>query len=306
MNKVVCIGEALIDFIPHDRRSVPMAGGAPANVSACVAKLGGRGVFLGKLSKDAYGFFLKHELARAGVDLSFTVYDSYKTAYSVVTLSDGDRSFSFYRENTADLNLRSSEMPNDLFDKGDILHFCSVSLVESPVKYAHKHAIELAKSAGAIISFDVNLRPALWNNSKLMTDTVKEFLRFADIIKVSEEELDFLTDGSVAELFEIAKNAKTVIVTKGADGAQAYDRCGKYIFVPAYCKRPVDTTGAGDCFIGSVLYLLSKGFKDFDISNMRYVLEFASRACSISVSRTGAINSYPTLIEVEKTFNYDL
>ena len=300
MGKVVCIGEALVDFLPTDGGALkPMAGGAPANVCACISKLGGKALFLGKLSRDEYGKFLASELQKSGVDLSAASFCDNKTAYSVVELKDGDRSFSFFRENTADLELSENDVPEGLFSNGDILHFCSVSLVESPAKYAHKRAAELALSAGATISFDVNLRPSLWNDSAEMKKTVKEFLKFADIVKVSEEELDYLANGSVDTLFKTAENAKIVLLTLGKDGATAYDRYGGKTHSPAYCKTPVDTTGAGDCFMGGVLLKLSEGGASLSADSLKTALDFASKACAISVSRKGAIESYPTLAEIE-------
>lgn len=298
MSGVYCIGEALVDFVPYCGRFVPMAGGAPANVCALVAKLGGRGVFLGKLSRDAYGVFLKHELARVGVDLSYIVYGPQKTAYTTVTLDGGERSFGFYRDNTADLNLQASEIPDDIFSKDDILHFCSVSLVESPAKYAHKKAIKIARNAGALVSFDVNLRPSLWRDEQEMFNVVSEFLRFADIVKVSENELDFLAGGDVNKLFSVSDKAKVIILTKGAQGAEIYFADGGSVAVPAYCACPVDTTGAGDCFIGSVLYKMQADGLQFDKNSWKSYAEFASECCAYSVARHGAIDSYPRLSDI--------
>lgn len=297
MSKVVCIGESIVDIIPKDSRFVLTAGGAPVNVCACVSALGGEAYFLGNISNDAYGVFLFDQIKKCGIHTTYTKRDSnHKSAISFVSLKDGDRSFEFFRENTADMFLSEDDVADDIFERGDVLHFCSVCLVDSPTKRAHKKAIALAKKNDAIVSFDLNMRPSLWTNDEDMMRAIIEFLPSADIIKISNEELYSLSQylnsngekqsdnqnksqidnqvdnqidnhlenteiqaekKSIQQVFDLATSCKLLVLTKGGEGAIAYDRNLNCVSCSAVQTKVVDTTGAGDCFIGSLLYLIS-------------------------------------------------
>lgn len=270
MSKVVCIGESIVDIIPKDSRFVLTAGGAPVNVCACVSALGGEAYFLGNISNDAYGVFLFDQIKKCGIHTTYTKRDSnHKSAISFVSLKDGDRSFEFFRENTADMFLSEDDVADDIFERGDVLHFCSVCLVDSPTKRAHKKAIALAKKNDAIVSFDLNMRPSLWTNDEDMMRAIIEFLPSADIIKISNEELYSLSQylnsngekqaekKSIQQVFDLATSCKLLVLTKGGNGAIAYDRNLNCVSCSAVQTKVVDTTGAGDCFIGSLLYLIS-------------------------------------------------
>lgn len=304
MSKVVCIGECLVDMMPSKSGYVPNAGGAPCNVCACVASLGGDGAYLGKLGGDAYSDFLFEQIKSAGIDTRYIVFDkSLKTALAFVDIDEnGDRKFRFERENTADLNLSAADVKDDCLQNGDVLHFCSLGLAGKS-KSAHEKAIKLAIEKGATISFDVNVRENLWNNIQECVSAIKEFLPFADIVKVSSEELDLLSQGKTDDekaknMLSIALNCKILIVTKGADGAVCYDRSLAKITQKAYKTHVVNTTGAGDCFIGSILYLLSQKTVRLDLTCMSYALDFASRACAIQISRNGSMTAMPSKSEI--------
>ncbi len=290
MRTIYCIGEALIDLID----GVPFVGGAPANVAACVAKLGGRSAFLGKLSSDEYGKYIFSELSSLGVDLSHAPIGNEKTAVAQVRLVDGERHFLFCRDGTADLALCADEIDTNLFGEGDALHFCSVCLVESAAKYAHIAALEAAKNAGVTISYDVNLRPSLWQNEDEMLRTAKDFMKYADILKMSEEEFCAFGYKKVQEIFDFSPNIKLLLLTRGANGAAAYSSDGKCLSCPSLNARPLDTVGAGDCFMGAALTAL---MAKRDVAE---AVKFASCAAAISVSGHGAIPSYPTLQEVKR------
>lgn len=308
MNKVVSIGECLIDLIPFaagDVRYTAKAGGAPANVCACVAKLGGESRYLGKLAKDGFSDLITARLKEAGVGLDYAVYDGrYSTAMALVTLSeDGDRSFSFYRTKTADLMYEAREVPQGLFEKGDVLHFCSAGLVKSPLSKAHKRAISLARKAGAYISFDVNVRLALYPSESVCRRTITDFLPYADILKVTDEELAFITGEkdekkAVGLILRKARRAAVVFVTKGAEGSAAYDRELNVVSVPAPDVKVVDTTGAGDCFIGSVLFNVCRYGLSRRAEAFGNYLAFASAACGIVCASQGAIESMPAYSQV--------
>lgn len=307
MNKVVCMGESLIDFLQvkgsMDFRA--NAGGAPSNVCACVSKLGGQGCYLGKLSNDVFSRFLLETMHKFGVDTRYTVIDDrYPTALAFVSLNDeGDRQFNFYRKETCDLMFSEEDVKDDMLEAGDILHFCSLGLVDAPTKKAHRRAIDIAKRVGATVSFDVNLRLNLWDSVESCVKAVFEFLPYADILKVTDEELVVLTGledekKGVQILLDEAKDCKIVILTKGKDGAIIYDREMNSYSSPAADVKVVDTTGAGDCFIGSILYNLMCGGATLTIDGLKDAVEFASTACGIIVSRAGAMASMPTLEEV--------
>lgn len=265
---LVCIGEALIDFIPLKKgielKEVPQferaAGGAPANVAAAVAKLSGNSAMLTKLGADAFGDYIVDTLSRAGVDTSHILRtEKANTALAFVSLAEnGNRTFSFYRNPSADLLLSPFELDEALLQSCAILHYGSVDLVESPMKEAHRAAIAVAKKSGAVISFDPNVRLPLWQTPSACREAILEFLPFADVVKVSDEELSFIfgTDSprtAADMLFE--NGCKVFLYTKGAEGAELYT---KDFMVASPCVEvPVfDTTGAGDSFMAAFLYQL--------------------------------------------------
>ncbi|MFI3229643.1 MAG: carbohydrate kinase [Bacillota bacterium] len=303
-SRVFSIGESLIDFVPAGTGALSFtakAGGAPSNVSACVSKLGGKGYYLGKLGTDVFSRFLLATMQKYGVNTDYTIIDArYQTALAFVTLNErGDREFNFYRKESCDLMLDSTEIPADLFTPNDILHFCSVGLVESPSKYAHKRALELADQNGAMISFDVNVRENLWDNVDNCVKTIWEFLPYPDVIKVTDDEVRLITKmdnekEAVAKMFETAKKCKIMLVTRGPEGVIVYDRELNSFYREAVDVPVVDTTGAGDCFIGSLLYLISKGEAKLTLEGIREGVDFASYGCGIVIGSKGAIESMPT------------
>lgn len=301
MNKVVCAGECLIDFLPVDGELnfAAKPGGAPANVCACVAKLGAPAYFLGRLSTDMFGRFLSEKLSSHGVMTDYVVYTDAPTALAFVKLEkNGEREFSFYRTGTADLSFCEDDVP-PVFSRGDIFHFCSVALVESPSKYAHKKAAISAAESGATVSFDVNLRLNLWENTLDCINTVKEFLPYADLVKAADDEARFLTGEeeelkSVAELFKLAPRAKLLYITKGAQGAAVYDRALNCVNEPSVKTVVVDTTGAGDCFIGCVLYCIVASGKELSIENGSQWLNYALKGAAKAVSAKGAMEAMPS------------
>lgn len=284
MNKVFCIGECIIDNIPTSTGYESRIGGAPFNVARTVARLGGVGCYIGKIGGDEYSDFLIEEMIKYGVNIDCVVRDkSFKTAVAFVSLDEnGDRKFTFMRDGTADLMLEEKDIKDNLFAKGDVLHFGSLGLVP-PSEYAHKKAILQARRIGATVSFDVNIRENLWNSLKECVDKIKEYMVYADIVKVSEEELWQITDekderNAVKKLYSIASECKIVIVTKGNKGAVAYNRNLDFCMSPAIKTKVVNATGAGDCFIGSILYLLSTGKANFD--SIESALDFANAETS--------------------------
>ncbi len=310
MRKFIAIGEALIDMIPCEKgvalKKVQsferMCGGAPTNVACAYAMVGGDARVLTMLGKDAFGDFLVDTMKERGIDTSLVLRtDRANTALAFVSLdASGNRDFSFYRNPSADMLLDEKDLKEEWFDK-NILHFCSVDLVDCPMKKAHKKAIEITKKKGGIISFDPNLRFPLWKDHDELKKTVLEFCHYADIIKVSDEEIEFLagtSDPDEAAKFFLSFGAKIVFVTLGKDGANVY--CGEEkIAFGGYPTLAVDTTGAGDIFIGTALAALEKlGFENSpDIKALERVLKIACYASSLSVRCKGATYDLAALKE---------
>ncbi|MBA9026575.1 PfkB family carbohydrate kinase [Peribacillus huizhouensis] len=318
MGSLYSIGEVLIDFIPlqkglalKDVVSFERApGGAPANVAATVAKLGGVAHMISKVGEDAFGDFLRNQLEEAGVktDKLLTTKEAH-TALAFVSLrEDGERDFSFYRNPSADLLFSENEIEEDWFSEGDILHFCSVDLVESPMKNAHKKAIKQAQIKGSLISFDPNVRLPLWDRPEACREAILEFIPKADIIKISDEELLFITGfedekAAISSLF--TGRVKVVIYTKGAMGATLYGRDFSYTS-KGYSVKVQDTTGAGDAFIGAFLHLLLENgidpsqLEEFSRKHHEKLLTYSNACGALTTMGKGAIGSLPTKEQIIK------
>ncbi len=256
------IGEALIDMIPSRAGcsfdEVPSFSPHWRRTGQCVrafARLGGKSAFLSQLGDDPFGHKIARELADCGIDLSHLAFtNKASTALAFVSLEeDGSRTFSFYRKPSADLLYSPEQIDPAWFADAFALHFCSVSLADSPMRYAHLAAISAAREAGSIVSFDPNLRFPLWPDRDMLRGTVLQFLPLSNILKISDEELEFLTDtadieSALPQLF--VGDVQLVVYTCGSSGAHAYTRTA-HGFAPCRKVRAVDTTGAGDGFIGS-------------------------------------------------------
>lgn len=309
--KLIAIGEALIDFIPNKTGCsfsevtgfAPKVGGAPANVCGAFSRLGGNSMLITQLGNDPFGHKIADELAGFGIDISAIRFtDEANTALAFVSLeNDGNRTFSFYRKPSADMLLTLGQIEEKWFDNCYALHFCSVSLGDFPMKDAHLRAIEMTRKNGMLVSFDPNLRFPLWNDRNKLHGRVNEFIPLCDILKISDEELEFITGENdirkaAPKLFD--KGVKLIVYTCGKDGAYAFTRSTE-AFSPAEKVRAVDTTGAGDGFIGSFLWKLqSLGTNAANISaadenTLKACLDFSNRFCAISVQSEGAIASYP-------------
>ncbi|MBA0757391.1 hypothetical protein Gotri_020494 [Gossypium trilobum] len=234
---VVCFGEMLIDFVPTiSGLSLAEApafkkapGGAPANVAVGIARLGGSSAFIGKVGEDEFGYMLADILKENNVNNEGMRFDpGARTALAFVTLrSDGEREFMFYRNPSADMLLQENELDFDLITKATIFHYGSISLITEPCKSAHIAAAKVAKDAGVVLSYDPNLRLPLWPSAESARKGILSIWDTADIIKVSEEEISFLTQGEdpyddavVRKLFH--PNLKLLLVTEGADGCRYY------------------------------------------------------------------------------------
>ena len=307
---LIAIGEALIDFIPDktgcnfDEVSSfsPKVGGAPANVCGAFSVLGGKSKIITQLGDDPFGRKIEKGLKNFGIDTSLISFtDKANTALAFVSLEkNGNRTFSFYRNPSADMLFDKEQITDNMFDDAYALHFCSVSLGDFPMKEAHKAAIEIAAKKDTIISFDPNLRFPLWKSKEELNKTVHEFIPLSDIIKISDEELAFLTgeeeiENALPQLF--TGNVKLIIYTCGSKGAYAYTKTQK-AFSPCQKVNAIDTTGAGDGFIGSFLFGLKSLEKTKDTlekitkEELEKMLHFSNQFCGESVQHNGAIDSY--------------
>ncbi len=314
MYDVVALGEILIDFTPSGTSEngnnlyEQNPGGAPANVLAVLAKLGRKTAFIGKVGRDQFGYFLKDVLVKLNVDTKGLVFaDDVNTTLAFVHLDKtGDRSFTFYRNPGADMSLKEEEVDYNLIKNSKILHFGSLSMTHEPSRTATLKALDFATKNNLIISYDPNLRPPLWQSLEEAKEMMLHGMTYTDILKISEEELYFLTginDLSAGSAYLRDKyEIKLIFVTLGPKGC--FYRIGDYTGLqPALDVKAVDTTGAGDAFLGSVLYKIiekGKGIEQLTVSEIDSMVSFANTVAGITTTKRGAIPAIPTLKEVEE------
>lgn len=305
---VTALGEILIDFTfaglsdrgEHLFEQNP--GGAPANVLAAVNKLGGKTSFIGKVGKDIHGEFLKNTVEKYGIDTSSLIEtDEAFTTLAFVDLNEnGERSFSFARKPGADTLLKDSEISREQIEGSKVFHFGSLSLTDEPARGATLKALQYAKEGEVIVSYDPNYRPSLWKDEETAKDGMRLPLEMVDIIKISDEEMVLLTDcddvnGAADALHK--KGIACVIITMGEKGAFVSANGGS-VFEKGIKTDVVDTTGAGDCFMGAFLYsIISDNKKPSELceEDLKKYVSFANAAASICVSRRGAINAMPSI-----------
>ena len=304
---VAALGELLIDFT-HNGASAQgnpfyeaNPGGAPCNVLAMLAKLGKRTAFIGKVGDDQFGHFLRQVGLEAGISMDGLVVDthSHTTLAFVKTAENGDRDFSFYRDPGADALLTPDEVPEDIIARSKIFHFGSLSLTGEPVRSATQKAVALARAEGCILSFDPNLRPPLWGSLEQAREQINWGLAQCDVLKISDDELLFLTgerdfDAGAAKLNAQFPNLQLVNVTAGAQGSISYYQ-GLRVFQPGLSLGGViETTGAGDTFCACVLnFLLEHGLEQLTSEELSWMLRFANAAAYLVTTRRGAIRSMP-------------
>ena len=313
MIDIAALGELLIDFtcVTTDGEGYPtMAahpGGAPANFLAAAAKFGAKTAMIGKVGNDAFGKLLLSTLKNAGISTeAMVVDDDVFTTLAFVTLDEtGDREFSFARKPGADTCLRYEEIDLSVIDRARVLHFGTLSLTGEPARSATYQAVAYAKARGKLITFDPNLRRPLWDDLSVCKEQMIWGLRQADVVKISDEEVEFLfglapEEGAAHILTEFG--VKLVFVTCGAHGCY-YRNARAAGFVPSLQNiHVVDTTGAGDIFGGSAVWqLLQTGEKPEELGDeaLASITAFASRAAGLSTTRPGGISSVPGPEEME-------
>lgn len=310
---VVALGELLIDFTEYGKSDrgnklfEANPGGAPCNVLALLQKLGKKTAFIGKVGNDQFGRLLCETISSIGIDSTNLVFDEEipTTLAFVGKTPDGDREFSFYRNPGADMMLNANEVNADLLANTKIFHFGTLSMTHATVREATISAIKKAKENGALISLDPNLREPLWKSLNEAKEQMKSALSYCDILKISDNEIEFLTgetdfDEGVKKIRE-EYAIPLICVTMGKDGSIAYYNGMKVVVKGFQQENVVDTTGAGDTFCGSVLnYICDHGFENLTEENLREMITFANAAASIVTTKAGAILSMPSKDDVEK------
>lgn len=309
---VVALGELLVDFTSSgvSEQGNPMfeanPGGAPCNVLSMLQRLGKKTAFIGKVGKDSFGEMLCKVVTEQGIDTSNLIMDEEvpTTLAFVHTAPDGDRSFSFYRNPGADMMLREEDVNFSLLQDTKIFHFGSLSMTDTEVEKATKAAVDAAKEAGAIISFDPNLRPPLWKSLETAKEKIAYGISRCQILKISDDEIEFFTGssdidegiGKIREQYDIP----LICATMGKKGSRAYYGGIKVECPPFLNKDTVETTGAGDTFMACVLNgVLEYGLDELDEKKLYEILRFANGAASIITTRKGALKVMPDKETVE-------
>ena len=320
MPSVVCFGEALVDLLAEPSKDpaapqhfVRYAGGAPANVAVAVARLGTPAAFVGMLAEDALGDFLLQSLAAAGVSTRYLARTgAANTALALVSLdANGERRFSFYRPPAADLLFRARHFHDACFADAALFHACSNSLTEAAIAEVTLEGMRRAHTAGALVSFDMNLRRNLWPEAADPRPRIWQALHKAELVKLSAAELEFLAEplGGEAAVFDKLWRGCTqwLWVTDADAPIRHFTRAGNGT-LPAFSVRCVNATAAGDAFVGGMLSWMARdkvraaGLMDWlaDAARVRNALRFAAACGALAVTRHGAFDAMPTLTEVQR------
>lgn len=315
MNKkfdVIALGELLIDFTENGTsgQGNPIfeanPGGAPCNVLAMLNKLGKKTSFLGVVGKDQFGTALRGALEEQGIDTSYLYEDEevHTTLAFVHTFEDGDRDFAFYRNPGADMMLREEQIEEEYIKSARAFHYGTLSMTHEGVRKATYKAIDIAKEAGLIISFDPNLRPPLWKSMDEAKEQIAYGLSKCDLLKISEEELEFMTGTKDVKegahmLLKQYPGIKVMNVTMGKEGSISFHE-GKEVFqAPFLQENTIETTGAGDTFGACALnYVLEHGITGLTEENLQEMLCFANGASSLITTKKGALRVMPEKQEV--------
>ena len=315
MKPILCFGELLIDFLNFhtaeeggftlpEFRQYP--GGAPANVAAAVGRLSGPARFLGQVGDDRFGHFLIAAMKQMNVDMQFIhVHADAHTPLAYVFLDEsGDRSFEFLRKHSADVLMTEAQLTDAAFDQIGIFHFCSNTLTDANIAATTLAAVKKAKQQQAIISFDVNLRHNLWPNTEVNADIIINMLKWADVIKVSKEEADWIVSQGFA-LEQWLETATAIWITDGGQDIEVMTGSTRIKITPPKVNV-VDTTAGGDAFSGGLLMALNQiGIEHLDEQTISKVTRFASACGGVAVSRAGALPSLPVMDDVAQFWQFN-
>lgn len=311
--KIISYGELLIDMVsPSPDAAIGAAvdwvkapGGAPANVAVGAQRLGAQTEFWGAVGDDPFGEFLRDTVKNEGVNVSRLQTRSERTTIAfVATLANGNKEICFYRNPGADVHFDATQIGADAFAGADIFHCGSVSLSLEPSRSAQFELAKRAREAGALVSFDPNWRPSLWDDFNLARDLIWQMILLCDIVKVADEEWEFVT--GTPDFAEGARKIrergpKLVVMTRGAQGASWNCAAGQGD-VAGFAARAIDTLGAGDSFVAGMLYQVGVAASLDAVLNadsLGEILRFANACGAIATQKAGAIPALPTLAEVE-------
>ena len=309
---VTAMGEMLIDFTKNGESEQgnglfeACPGGAPCNVLAMLNKLGRKTAFIGKVGNDQFGRLLKDTIDAIGIETKGLILDEeIKTTLAFVhTFPDGDREFSFYRKPGADMMLEEKEVDEGLIRGSKVFHFGTLSMTDEPVRTATKKALETAKEAGCLITFDPNLRPPLWKS----LDEAKEMMEYGftqcDVLKISDNEIQFVSgkedyDEGIQYLQD-KYHIPLIFLTMGKDGSRAY-YIDMRVEKAGYPVKAIETTGAGDTFCGCVINgVLKYGIDNLTEENLEEILQYANAGAALITLKKGAIRSMPEPEQIEE------
>lgn len=308
---VIALGELLIDFTMNGQSEQgngmfeACPGGAPCNVLAMLNRLGKQTAFMGKVGADQFGKLLKDTLDSIKIDTSHLYMDEEinTTLAFVHTFADGDREFSFYRNPGADMMLTANEIDEEFIGQARLFHFGTLSMTHDGVREATKKAVCAAKEQGLLISFDPNLREPLWSSLELAKEQMEYGFGYCDILKISDNEIQFVTGKEDYEegirYLQEKYQIPLIVLTLGKDGSRAYYQNLRAEAAGFIQEKTVDTTGAGDTFCGCIInYILEHGMDALDETKLKEMLTFANGAASLITTKKGAIRSMPEKKEV--------
>ena len=302
---VTAMGEMLIDFTLNGQSEQgnhlfeACPGGAPCNVLAMLNKLGRKTAFIGKVGEDQFGRLLKGTIDELGIETKGLILDKeiHTTLAFVHTFPDGDREFSFYRKPGADMMLTEEEVDYDLIRQSRIFHFGTLSMTDEPVRSATKKALEVAKEAGCLITFDPNLRPPLWNSLDEAKKQMEYGFQYCDMLKISDNEIQFVSgkedyDEGICYLQD-KYNIPLIFLTMGKDGSRAYYKDIR-VERKGFQVKAIETTGAGDKFCGCSIHgLLTHGLEGLTEEILGDMLTYANAGAALITMKKGAIRSMP-------------
>ncbi|CAH1587923.1 Fructokinase [Vibrio owensii] len=297
MSKIWVTGDAVVDLIPDTESTyLKCPGGAPANVAVAISRLGGNSAFFGRVGQDPLGRFMKATLAQEQVNTDYILLDeAQRTSTVIVDLDDsGERSFTFMVKPSADQFLIPADIPE--FAQGEWLHVCSIALANEPSRSSTLKAMQDIKAAGGFVSFDPNLREEVWANPEELKPVVRQAIELADVVKFSDDELLFLTDTDSLEAgLEAIKafNNTLVLITQGAKGALVVFE-GEQELIAGQAVKPIDTTGAGDAFVGGLLARLAQQNEWANKEAIHSAVNWANGCGALATTQKGAMTALPT------------
>lgn len=302
---VTALGEMLIDFTMNGQSEQgnnmfeACPGGAPCNVLAMLNKLGRKTAFIGKVGEDQFGRLLKDTIEELGIETKGLILDQdiHTTLAFVHTFPDGDREFSFYRKPGADMMLSEEEVDYDMIRQSRIFHFGTLSMTDEPVRSATKKALDVAKEAGCLITFDPNLRPPLWDSLEEAKKQMEYGFRYCDVLKISDNEIQFISgmedyDDGIHYLQE-KYQIPLIFLTMGKEGSRAYYKDMR-VERDGFQVKAIETTGAGDTFCGCAIHgVLTHGLEGMTEEVLGDILTYANAGAALITMKKGAIRSMP-------------